>query len=945
MPDISAMVVRPHDVPDLLWHSMDVDGRRAAVFCIFSDNQGVIWAGTSQGLYLYDGVEAHCVGGGQLAGTQVFAIVEHERTLYLGTNNGLVAFHQEDGRTDKLLTKSSFEVRCLLTDGDKLLIGSLDGLYAFDYGSKALANIGEGLPHQSVYSLLRDCRGILYAGTYKGLARLDEGTSRFYNVDAPLLNSSQSLFVNTMLEAPDRKTIYIGTGEGLYSYEPAHEKWCAMKGVESVAVKSLANDKQGNLFVGTYDGLYHLMPSSVKHYRRDTRKPNTLAGNQIWTVMSDAMDNVWIGHERGFSFASSSSYFRSIKISQLIDTGESNEFLAILRDGKGNLWLGGTNGVIVQKADGKTRWYQLGSEDDAANAFCVRSVMEDSRGTVWLSTDGGIYHYNAAADDFDVFLLSDAKGERVCNWVYAICQTGEDLWVGSYLGGVNRVALSKLLGHGGEVKADFSFEHGRELPNDHISNLVADDKGCLWVLLYGDGHLYRYDSQGEKMMRFDIVEMAGQEPTHLCIDEYGRLWCAYKGGALVFDHADVPADISFPSWIDESVLAMAKVDDDVWVSTVSSLWRIDGKSLVPSLVPMPQKGLTALWNDPQTGKIIGGWIDEIVEIDKANTNEAYNMEMIKLVLELEEGRVRNCTNLIGSTVGLSIPYGGSVSLLASTLHYSPDVVPNVEYRVVRSNGPTSQEGGWMNMPDGTSTINFAELSFGDYEIQFRVVSNTLSPTSVLLHVDVPFWLTWWAFVLYGLLVATMIVIVVWYLRRRAMRCAQEKEREEVLASVEQKLAFLSDEKHDLEIRINQLLKSSEEMMTNQRLQAITRAKPIEAESPVEKQLAAIVSIVEENISSLDLNGAFIGQRCGMSEKQLYRLLKKHLNVTPSEYIRNVRMQKATMLLEQKYFTVSEIAYMVGFSAPSYFSKCFQDHYGVAPSAYQNDATSGTINGE
>ena len=43
-----------------------------------------------------------------------------------------------------------------------------------------------------------------------------------------------------------------------------------------------------------------------------------------------------------------------------------------------------------------------------------------------------------------------------------------------------------------------------------------------------------------------------------------------------------------------------------------------------------------------------------------------------------------------------------------------------------------------------------------------------------------------------------------------------------------------------------------------------------------------------------------------------------------------------MLLKQRYFMVSEVAYMVGFSAPSYFSKCFQDYYGVAPSSYLQD---------
>lgn len=72
----------------------------------------------------------------------------------------------------------------------------------------------------------------------------------------------------------------------------------------------------------------------------------------------------------------------------------------------------------------------------------------------------------------------------------------------------------------------------------------------------------------------------------------------------------------------------------------------------------------------------------------------------------------------------------------------------------------------------------------------------------------------------------------------------------------------------------------------------------------------------------------------ISEKQLYRIFKKHLGITITEYIRKVRLEKAAQLLTQKYFTISEVAYMVGFSSPSYFSKCFQEHYGTAPSTYQ-----------
>ena len=918
------------------WRNVDVDGHRAAAFCLCADSRGLMWVGTSQGLFLYDGFRAHPVGIDTLRGVQVYAIVEHGNDLLLGTNHGLIIYQCDRGKTDTSLSiLSGEEIRCMLAVEDKLLIGSLNGLYRMDMASKKIENLSQGLPHRSVYSLLRDNRGVLYVGTYNGLARYNAATSRPQTVTSPMLSQSgQSAFINCMLEAPDHQTIYIGTGEGLFTYQPAREQWNRVESIGNKVVKSLSLDRDEYLLVGTYDGLLHLTANGTHLFKRDTRKLSSPAGNQIWTVMEDDAGNVWVGHERGLSITSNSHYFRSVKIGSLINTGESNEFLTSLRDSKGNLWFGGTSGVIIQRADGTTRWHHLNGSE-ATGDICVRSILEDSHGTIWLSTDGGIYRYNAATENFAMFRLLDTTGERVSNWVYAMRQIGEDLWVASYLGGVNRISLTKMAGNGGTVTADFSLTRGKELANDNICSMVADQEGRLWILLYGDENLYCYHTSSQKTDRYNIRQLSGADPTHVCTDSMGRLWCAFKGGSMVFSGKGDPKIIRFPSSRnDESVLAMAPVDGGVWVSTMCNLWNIDGKSLSPTLIPVPQKGFAAILDDQLTNKVMVGGLDEIVEITKIPMEEAQDMGLIKMVLEFSDGQVKRIKNLLDIPDGLSIPYGGSISLLASTLEYSPEFAPHLEYRVVKHG--SHDDDGWVVLPEGASIINLTDMSFGNYEIQIKTVSNPLSPAIIPLKVGVPFWLSWWAMLLYCLAIIGIAAVVFWYLRRRAMRGVQEREREEALANVEQKLAFLSVEKHDLETRIEQLLKSSEEMTARMRLEAITDAKPIEAESSLEKQLARIAQVVEENVSSLELNGAFIGEQCGMSEKQLYRTLKKHLGVTPSEYIRNVRLQKAAMLLKQRYFMVSEVAYMVGFSAPSYFSKCFQDYYGVAPSAYLQD---------
>ena len=71
----------------------------------------------------------------------------------------------------------------------------------------------------------------------------------------------------------------------------------------------------------------------------------------------------------------------------------------------------------------------------------------------------------------------------------------------------------------------------------------------------------------------------------------------------------------------------------------------------------------------------------------------------------------------------------------------------------------------------------------------------------------------------------------------------------------------------------------------------------------------------------------------MSRSSFYRKIKGILDLSPNDYIRIVRLSKAAELLKNGNESITEICYMVGFSSPSYFAKCFQKQYGVLPKDY------------
>jgi len=131
-------------------------------------------------------------------------------------------------------------------------------------------------------------------------------------------------------------------------------------------------------------------------------------------------------------------------------------------------------------------------------------------------------------------------------------------------------------------------------------------------------------------------------------------------------------------------------------------------------------------------------------------------------------------------------------------------------------------------------------------------------------------------------------------------------------------------------RIEQLLKSKQQLEDKLRIETIAAPKAIEATSPDEKFLSEITTIIEDKIADPDLNVNALSDISGVGSKQIYRKIKQLTGLSPVEFIRSVRLKKAAMLLSQNKFSIAEVMYMVGFSNRSYFSKSFQAEFGKTP---------------
>jgi len=95
-------------------------------------------------------------------------------------------------------------------------------------------------------------------------------------------------------------------------------------------------------------------------------------------------------------------------------------------------------------------------------------------------------------------------------------------------------------------------------------------------------------------------------------------------------------------------------------------------------------------------------------------------------------------------------------------------------------------------------------------------------------------------------------------------------------------------------------------------------------------LKQLRKIIQENLANSDLSVEQIGDEIGLSRVQLYRKVKALTGYSPVEIVRKARLTRARHLLQTTERTVSEVAYAVGFSTPSYFSKCYKYEFGENP---------------
>ncbi len=925
-----------------------------AVYAITQDTSGVVWLGTDNGLYSYDGYHDYRhFASHSFNHIRINALGFEGSMLYLATGSGMLKFDTQKGiyasapatepDGDKGRKKVVRELRVLDMKGRKDAFGN------------------------DVYAILHTQKGLL-VGSLSGL-RLNQRQI--------LLTPGAQPLVNALAYDAKRHCYWIGTEGALYCADQALQNFSKIAALNGNSVKCLDEDQDGNLYIGTDNGLYRMaMNNSLEHFVHDSRNEATIPNNIVWSCYVDKWQNVWIGTDHGLSRLSTHTFYRFTSLDKITFSGEGNCLHAILQTRSGDWWMGGTNGLIhyaegvrVQGAASEYQnvvWYKQNNPSAPLAHNRVRKIYEDKEGDVWICTDHGINLYQKSTGKLLNFIVYDKTGKYSTAWAYDILQDQKGrMWMASYQGGVFVLDKQRLLAAISQSSAatatcvadhHFSDKGKNALSGLHIGQLVLDGKGMIWASSYN--HLDRIDTRTLR-----ISHIPGNDAiNYLMKSDNGNVWVGYNASVKCF-MVNLPMkgkEVESKEWkIGAKVISMCDVEDKIWVVAGNACSVLDSENNSFQFI-IPMENPNNIYYSKLNHEVVMGGNDGFISIRADLSMPKDDKAQLLLAGIVVNGRQTQDALLdegIEGTPGVS-PVGLKTLVLAhdennftlqlSDLPFADHPTAVYAYRLEGS------DHEWHYLDKGNLDITYNGLSYGDYHLTVHVVDGegNIGDEVYQLKISVlpPWYLTIWSKLFYLIL---LIVGIAWVVNAHFVRKKlkeAKKQKEEILEQVQARMQFyanLADElknaaAHRSFEEVNHLVvsnldvnasdsESESAMIVNFNGQQTT--PEVEIDDLDRKLLDEIKETIEENMVDSDFNVSMLQEKMGMGNKQLYRKLKALTGQTPVEYIRDMRMQKAAKLLKAGKFSVSEVMYTVGFSNSSYFSKCFSKAFGMTPTEF------------
>lgn len=499
---------------------------QSSVNCILKDNRGLMWFGTQDGLNRYDGY--------------TFKIYRHQPK----NPNSL----------------SNSHINCIYQDRNGALwVGTREGLNRFDGGKEIFIRYKKDkqppfqLSGNEIVAINEDHEGVLWIGTFDGgINQFDLKENQFVSFHHDIYNSKNRI---STLYIDSSGVLWIGTqNRGLDRLERKKGKFFHYtynhdandpNSLSYNWVTALAEDQEGNLWIGTKKGLNRLNPKTKTfiHYKHSPRDPGSISNNEINCIYPIHDGGLLVGTEDGLNqFNPENKRFSRWKNDPFDSHSLSNNvILSIYEDSSHILWIGTNGGGFNQYVPNRDRFthYQfkphLSSRGLSGNM--VYAIYEDRSGMVWLGTNCGLNRLDLTTNKFTVFKSDSGVSRSLSNdYVFSIYEDRAGvMWVGTWGGGLNKFD-----------RKSGTFTHylsnpGKEpsLNNNIVLVIYQDHRGVIWVGTHGGG-LNKFDPKKQTFLPYRTVEgnpttISSDYINSIYEDPTGTLWIGTKYGLNKFD--------------------------------------------------------------------------------------------------------------------------------------------------------------------------------------------------------------------------------------------------------------------------------------------------------------------------------------------------------------------------------------------------------------------------
>jgi ligand-binding sensor domain-containing protein len=533
---------------------------------ILQDSDGIMWIGTVQGLFKFDGKnKQHFTLHDSLSNINVTALAQDSSgRIWLGHGNGSISFIEHDkikpfnpqeGTSSEAITDILFDSQGIMWFGT-----ANDGLYYFK--NKRLFRLDEmdGMPDLYVNDITEDDRGNAWVATDRGIVKCSfkndklSLTSIGYSQGLPdniitrivadprlgLLMATESAGVfsydinkgKAMLLLPQPwtygaikdfvvrgKKLWISIPQGLMILDTSSKalkiyNTRKLQGITSIKV--LEKDYEGNIWAGSRAGLVRTPGDELEYIDEfiTATDPNVLA------ITVDQSQNIWFSNNEGL-FKRSIESSGETKLEKILNDSRYKKYkiISLYTDKDGYIWAGlyGEGAMRINPSTGKILHFQK----ELRNGNILNITGKDN--AVWLSTLGGASKIIIKGEDVEVQNFNSGNG-LISDFIYQIfIDTKNRVWFATDGRGVSMTDGRKF----------YHYEQG--LPSKVIYGITEDSRGTIFVNVQGKG-IYALDSANIFQPASDL-NIRDNDVSCLVSDALGNLLIMHDAGIDMFDVA------------------------------------------------------------------------------------------------------------------------------------------------------------------------------------------------------------------------------------------------------------------------------------------------------------------------------------------------------------------------------------------------------------------------